>query len=147
MTYSAQARLHVFGLNSGGLNQRLEPVTGVTEDLNGSTVTTSDATLTTLQTIAIPTDTVVTIKTNIKARKTAGAGTGTLGQGCGYERIATYQNIAGVVTIAGVVQSSYTGEAITAFDVALNISGTNVLIQVTGAAADNVTWSSITRIY
>ncbi len=60
------ARFHNFGVNSTGLNQRLEPITGVTEDISGATVMTSDSTPTTLQTISIPTDTVVTIKTNIK---------------------------------------------------------------------------------
>ena len=142
------SKLHVFGLDATNLiNQRLEPVVGVTEDVSGATVATVNATVTTLQTIAIPLNTVVTIKTNVKARKTAGGGVGIIGQGCGYERIATYQNIAGVVTIAGAVQASYTGEAIGAFDATLTISGTNVLVRVTGAAADNVTWTNITRVY
>jgi len=139
-------KAHFFGMVAN-INQRLEPVAGVTEDISGATVNTIDATVTTIQTIAIPLNTVVTIKTTVKARKTSGTGVGVTGQGCGYERIATYQNIGGVVTIAGVVQSSYTGEAITAFDTTLTISGTNVLIRVTGALNDNVTWSCITRIY
>jgi len=140
------ARFHNFGVNASGINQRLEPIAGVIEDVSGATINTTDATITTLQTIAIPTDTVYMIEARITCRKTAGAGVGTIGNGNGYIRVACYANIGGVVTISGVVQSSFTGEGIGAFNATLTISGTNVLVRVTGAANDDVTWNTITRI-
>jgi len=140
------ARLHNFGIDATTLiNQRLEPVTNVTEDTSGATVNTTDATVTTIQTIAIPTDTIVLIEARVTARKTSGAGAGTSGDGNGYIRTATYANIAGVVTISGALQTSYTGEGIGAFNATLTISGTNVLVRVTGAVNDNVTWNVITK--
>lgn len=144
----ALARLHNFGVSSTGINQRLEPITGVTEDVTGGTVSTTDATVNvTLQIISIPLNTSVIIKTVVKAIKTGGTGTGTVGQSCGFERIATYQNISGVVTISGIVQTSYTGLSIAGLDSTLIISGTNVLVAVTGVVDDNITWTCITRTY
>lgn len=141
------AKFHNFGVNASGVNQTLEPVLNVTEKVSGNTVNTTDATVTTIQTIAIPTDKVLMIETRVTARKTAGAGVGTVNDGNGYVRTATFANIAGVVTLSGAVQTSYTGEGIAAFNVTLVISGTDVLIRVTGAANDDVTWNSITRTY
>lgn len=141
------ALFHVLGVSATGFNQTLEPVLNVTEKVSGNTVNTTDATVTTIQTIAIPTDKVLMIETRVTARKTAGAGVGTVNDGNGYVRTATYANIAGVVTLSGAVQTSYTGEGIGAFNVTLVISGTDVLIRVTGAANDDVTWNSITRTY
>lgn len=141
------ALFHVLGVSATGFNQTLEPVLNVTEKVSGNTVNTTDATVTTIQTIAIPTDKVLMIETRVTARKTAGAGVGTVNDGNGYVRTATYANIAGVVTLSGAVQTSYTGEGIAAFNVTLVISGTDVLIRVTGAANDDVTWNSITRTY
>ncbi len=140
------ARFHNFGVNSTGVNQRLEPISGVIEDVIGATVNTTDATLTTLQTISIPNDTIYMIEARITCRKTAGVGAGTIGDGNGYIRTACYANIGGVVTLSGVVQTSFTGEAIVGFDANLIISGTNVLVSVTGALNDSVTWNTITRI-
>jgi hypothetical protein len=138
-------RMNVFGMVSG-INQRLEPVAGVTEDVSGATIPTVGAATVTLQTIAIPLNTVYMIEARITARKTAGIGVGAIGDGNGYIRTACYANIAGVVTLSGALQTSFTGEGITAFNATFTISGTDVLVRVTGAANDNVTWNTITRI-
>lgn len=140
------ARFHIFGIDATTLvNTRFEPVTNVTEDITGNTVNTTDATVTTVQTIAIPTNTIVMIEARVTARKTSGAGVGTSGDGNGYIRTAAYANIAGVVTLSGALQTSFTGEGIGAFNATLTISGTNVLVRVTGAINDNVTWNVITK--
>lgn len=138
-------KFHAFGMLSD-INQRLEPVAGVTEDISGATTTTSGAVTVTLQTIAIPTDTIYMIEARITCKKTAGVGAGTIGQGNGYIRVACYQNIGGVVTISGVVQSSFTGESIAPLNATLTISGTNVLVRVSGSVNNDVTWNTITRI-
>lgn len=139
-----------FGVNNVSLyvlgNQRLEPVSNVTEDTTGATVNTTDATVTVLQTIAIPADTVLMIESYVTCRKTAGAGTGTIGQGNGYIRTVKAKNVAGVVTI-GVIQSSFTSEDIGVFNATFAVSGTNVVLNVTGSATNDVTWNTVTKKY
>lgn len=143
---TASARLHVKGIDATTLiNTRLEPVTNVTEDTTGATVATTDATTTTLQTIAIPTDTGLMIECYVTARKTAGVGIGTIGDVNGYVRIVKAKNVGGVVTI-GAVQTSFTSEDI-AFNATLDVRGTDVRVRVSGATNDNVTWNVITKTY
>lgn len=140
---SPLAKVHIFG---GTINQRLEPVANVTEDTTGNTVNTTDNTVTAIETFSIPTDTVIMIESYVTCRKTGGAGLGVTGEGNGYIRTVKAKNVGGVVTI-GVVQSSFTSEDINVFDVTFTVSGTNVLLNVTGANNDNVTWNSITKKY
>lgn len=142
---SINAKLHVSGVNVNSINQRLEPVLGVYEDTTGATIPTTDDTVTPLETIPIPVDTTVMIESYITCRKTGGGGVGTIGEGNGYIRTVKAQNISGVVTI-GIVQSSFTSEAIP-FNATFAVSGTNIVVNVTGALDDNVTWNSITKKY
>jgi len=142
-----KARTHIKGVDAITLsNQRLEPVNGVYQDTTGATIPTTNAAVTPLETIDIPADTIVMIESFITCRKTAGVGVGAIGAGNGYVRTVKAQNIGGVVTI-GVVQSSFTSESITAFNATFAVSGTNVVINVTGALSDDVTWNSITKKY
>ena len=106
-----------------------------------ATVNTIDATLTTLQTIAIPTNSAILIEYRINSIKTSGAGTGTIGDTNSYIRVVKVKNVGGVVTL-GTISSSYTSADIKAFLVTHSVSGTNVIIQVTGATNDNVTWTT-----
>lgn len=141
------AQVHIKGIDSTtNANVRLEPVTNVTEDTTGNTVNTIDNTTVALETLAIPTDTVVMIESRVTCRKTGGAGAGALGEGNGYIRTVKAENIGGVVNI-GVIQSSFTSESIGVFNATFAVSGTNVVLNVTGANNDNVTWNSITRKY
>ena len=140
---SPLAKVHIFG---GTINQRLEPVANVTEDTGGNTINTTTNATVALETIAIPTNTVLMIESYITCRKTGGAGAGTTGGGNGYIRTVKAKNVGGVVTI-GVVQSSFTSEDITPLDATFAVSGTNVLLNVTGANNDNITWNSITKKY
>ena len=141
------AKTHIFGRDATTeVILRLEPVTDVTEDTSGNTVNTTDATVTQLEVLEIPINTVVMIESCITCRKTAGAGVGTIGEGNSYIRTVKAQNIAGVVTI-GVIQSSFTSESISVFDVTFTIGGTDVVLYVTGDINDDVTWNSITKKY
>lgn len=141
------AKAHIKGLNATtNANLRLEPITNVTEDTGGNTINTTTNATVALETIAIPTDTVVMIESYITCRKTSGAGVGTVGQGNGYIRTVKAKNVAGVVTI-GVVQSSFTSEDIAPLDATFAVSGTNVVLNVTGENNDNITWNSITKKY
>jgi hypothetical protein len=127
--------LHVAG------DIRFEPVSGVLLDVESATVNTTNATTTTLQTIAIPTDTVVMIDARIHSRKTGGAGVGTTGDGNAYIRTVKAKNVGGTVTI-GTISSTFTSEDIAVFNATFSVSGTNVNIDVSGSANNNVTWTS-----
>lgn len=141
------ARFHNFGLNNS-INQRLEPVANVTEDTTGNTVNTTDATVNvTAQTIAVPTDKVVSIESTIVYRKTAGAGVGTVGDGTTIKLNSSVKNVSGTLTL-DTVQNTYTGttNAIVGVSATYTISGTNVLVSVTGVVNDSITWNVITKI-
>lgn len=141
------AKFHNFGLLNS-INQRLEPVSNVTEDTTGGTVNTTDATANvTAQTIAVPTNKVISIESTIVYRKTGGAGVGTTGDGTTIKLNSSVKNISGTLTL-DTVQNTYTGtvNAIIGAIATYTISGTNVLVSVTGVVNDNITWNVITKI-
>lgn len=109
-----------------------------------STLTTTTAAAGTLKSIAIPNNSAMLIEANISCRKTAGAGVGTIGDANGYIRTVIAKNVAGVVTL-GTIQTSYTSENITAFNATFVVSGTNVIVQVTGALNDTVDWAGVIK--
>jgi len=119
---------------------------GVNWQRNMASASTTDATVTTAQTIAIPNNSEVLIQTQVIGRKTGGAGTGTTNDGGTYIRTARFKNNGGTVTMFNL-QSDYTSEDVAGFNVTMTASGTNALVQVTGAANDNITWFVISDTY
>lgn len=109
-------------------------------------VATTDATPTTIQTISTTANTCIMVDVSVVARRTGGTG-GTAGDVAAYQRRAAYKNIAGVVTQIGVTTDDGTYESQGGWDCTLAISGTNILVQGTGAVNNNVTWHSTTQIY
>jgi hypothetical protein len=110
------------------------------------TINTTDATQTTLHTIPITSGRTYFIESAIIARRTGGA-SGTADDGASYVRRATYTTKSGTVTLMGSVQTIGTdAEDQAGWDVTFAVSGANVLIRVTGASANNVTWTSDTAI-
>lgn len=104
------------------------------------TVNTTDATQTTLATIPITASRTYMIEARVAARRTGGT-SGTADDGASYCRRGTYTTKSGTVTLMGSVQTIGTdAEDQAAWDVTLTISTTNVLVRVTGAANNNVTW-------
>lgn len=124
---------------------KIQPQTNVTEEKSGDTVNTTDATQTTAQTIAIPTDKVVSLECTITYRKTGGVGAGTTGDGTSIILTTSAKNVGGTVTL-DTIQNTYTGTLIAGFAATLDVSTTNVRVRVTGAADDNVTWNVITKM-
>jgi hypothetical protein len=110
--------------------------TGVLPPAN-STVATTDATPTTLATIAIASNTAVTINGIVAARNSSG----TINNTTGGRFTCTAVNTAGTVALAATpdvtVQATSTGT----FNVV--VSGTNLIVQVTGIAATPYTWSTV----
>ena len=105
-------------------------------------VATTNATITTIHTFAIPTNTTVLITGYVYARRTGGT-SGTAGDSSYYRLEYAAKDISGTVS---QVASAAAGAGVTEFDdqaawtCAFSISGTNVLLRVTGAANNNVTW-------
>ena len=98
-------------------------------------VQTTDATLTTLQTVAIPTDSEVLLEVRVMGRRASN------GDSAAYVRTARFKNVGGTVTRHNL-QTDYTSEDVGAWNATLVASGTNALVQVTGAAASTIDWTS-----
>ncbi|TAK04201.1 hypothetical protein EPO34_03585 [Patescibacteria group bacterium] len=146
---TASARLHIQEPTLGSEAHRIETVAtndDVAEKVYQGRAATTDATATTILTLATITDSVKMIEIKVAARRTGGTG-GTAGDGAGYARVATFKNIAGTVSQIGSTQDNATHESQAVWDVSFSISGTNVLVQVTGAADNNITWHATARVY
>lgn len=110
------------------------------------TVNTTTATLTTIATVATVSDTVMLVEAKITGRRTGGSA-GTAGDSCTYIRTVRVKNVGGVVSLMNL-QSDFTSEDQAAFNGTIGFSGTNVLVQVQGAANNNMTWKAVvTKTY
>lgn len=111
-------------------------------------VTTTDATETTIATIATDTDKATYIKATIIARVTGGAG-GHTGQVAAYEFHSAFSNVSGTVTERGTPIEEITIEDanLSAFAVDIDVDGTNLDVNVTGAANENVTWHAVVEVF
>jgi hypothetical protein len=146
---SIPAQLTVSQITLGNAVQTLRST--ATNDDPAETVTqqrvaTTDATVTTLQSITIPTTTTVQIHARVTARRTGGA-SGTAEDGAGYTIIATFKNVAGTATQIGATTAVSTHESQAAWDCAFDVTAATARIRVTGAAGNNVTWHTVTRTY
>lgn len=102
-------------------------------------VATNNATITTVETIATTTNTTIQIKAEVIGRRTGGTG-GTAGDGAGYFIVGTFKNIGGTVTQIGTTTNLHTAEDQAGWDCVFTISGTNILVQITGATNNQVVW-------
>ncbi len=98
-----------------------------------TTVSTTDGTITTIDTVPIPTDQVLLISAKIVSIKDDQT------DKAGLEIEAVYANNSGTVTLQGAVNYQHR-QVPTGWDVTFVISGTNVLIRVVGNAATNIDW-------
>lgn len=97
--------------------------------------TTTDATLTTALTIAIPDNTVFTAYARVHGQRADGTKYGT------YElRYQGYRNAGGNVTSVTGTSAIYSNESDAALNAAIGGSGTNLLVQVQGLAANTFIW-------
>lgn len=139
---SPLALLHVSHHTLGNAVLRVESV--ATNDDPGwnvyqNRIATTDATVTTIHTIAIPASTTVALVAYVDARRTGGAA-GTAEDGAFYIRAATFKNVAGTATQIGATTAIHTNEDQAGWDVTFAVSGGNALVQVTGAVDNNITW-------
>lgn len=115
--------------------------TGVTYR-TAATVNTTNATVTTIDTIALSDSTIYNLVGLIVGRCTGGAG-GNTGKGCRFEVNASYIRAgAGPVIVGGDVPVTSGDTDIAGWDATFTISSNNILLRVTGAATDSITWYS-----
>ncbi len=117
-----------------------------TDDYLQQRVATTNATPTTLATIPITASNTYLITTDVIARRTGGTA-GTADDGKVWHLARGYVTLAGTVTDLGLIESGNGGVGgATAWGIALNISSTNVLLQVSGATGVNVTWHAFYKV-
>jgi len=111
---------------------------GVNYKIRQASANTVNATVAPLQTIAVPTDTTMLIESRIVGVRTGGTA-GAAGDTASYVRTATFKNIGGTVTVEKR-QSDYTFEDQAGWDAVHAVSGTSAVVNVTGAANNNIRW-------
>lgn len=105
-------------------------------------VQTTDATVTTIATIAIPADSEIVIEADVKANEAATNDTARRAL------TAVYRNVSGTVTKVGTDADRHAdihNAGGSAWDLTTAVSGTNALVQVTGEAAHTIDWDSRVR--
>lgn len=108
-----------------------------------ASVETTNATVTTLATIPLEDNRTYQIVADIVSRRTGGAA-GTAGDGASYRIIGTFRRVtAGSATLIGSLSVVHSAESQAAWDCTLTASGNDVLVRVTGAADNNVTWALV----
>lgn len=102
-----------------------------------NTVTTTDATVTTITTIPIPDNTVVLIDAYILGRRTDSADRAVY-----IRRAAVYREAAGSATLQGSVDSPLTRESAGGYNATIAVSGNNAIITVKGLGGNTINWSA-----
>ena len=105
---------------------------------------TTDATVTTLHTETVPVNKTVVVQGLVAARRTGGVA-GAANDGAGYVVEFCAKNTSGTAALIGSGTVTVLGESQGAWDCTLAASGGTILVQVTGAADNNVTWTGSFR--
>lgn len=105
------------------------------------TVQTTDATVTTIATIPTGSDKSYVVRALAVGKRV----TGTNETGA-YEAIATFENDAGTLAQVSTDTQPHVKEDTAGWDLTINPSGTNILVQVTGAAGSTVDWKSLIEV-
>lgn len=111
----------------------------VIEDIHQARVTTTNATLTTISTIPITASRTYWITYEIWARRTGGS-SGSADACVGAKRTSIFKTVSGTVTNVGNIENQEVLDIGGAGGCQFTISGSNVLVQVGGAANYNITW-------
>lgn len=81
---------------------------------------------------------------NVEARITAFVSGG--GNAAGYLSFATFKNDSGTVSIVGSTTDLHNAEDTAGWDVQIEASGTDILVNVTGQAATTINWFGVITI-
>lgn len=107
-------------------------------------VSTSNATVTTLQSLSFPADCTALVEVFVTAERLSGTG-GATGDSAAYKRTLRVKSIAGALTIKDL-QSDYTSEDQAGWNCTIDVSGSNARVRVTGAANNTVKWHTTTKV-
>lgn len=97
-------------------------------------VQTTDATVTSLATLATTDDYTYIITAEVQGAVNTGGNT------AGYGRAATFKNVAGTLSQVGSTTALWTHEDAAGWDCDIDADGTDIRIRVTGAAATTIDW-------
>ncbi|GMU50990.1 MAG: hypothetical protein AMXMBFR33_01360 [Candidatus Xenobia bacterium] len=102
--------------------------------------TTTDATVTTLATIALTASRTYHVEARVLARRTGGTA-GTAEDAASYVIHGTWKTVGGVTTLVGALTADHTAEDQAGWDATIDSDGAgNIRVRVTGAANNNITW-------
>lgn len=108
----------------------------------GTWVKTTDATVTVVSTVQTVSDRVYQVLLRVVACTEPTVTT----QQASYVRVGLFKNVAGTLALVGSVTSVSTIETDAAWDCTLAASGTNIVANITGAAATTVVWHAQVEI-
>ena len=148
-TYSPSALVEVQQATLGNEVMRISSIATNDDPMEQTyqgRVATTNATPATLLTISPTASYTTMIEARVVARRTGGTA-GTAEDAAGYIFQGTYKNTAGTVALIGTVNAAYTAESVGTYNATLVISGSTVLVQVTGVASTNITWHCTVRVY
>lgn len=130
------------GVNSSDVLSRVWDLAtdDIVQHFRAANVQTTNATVTTALTIPTVTDTVQHVEVTVTAIRTDSRSAADVAS---YKRMATYANIGGTVSLVGSISAPHTGEGTAGWDCTLTISGTNVLVRVTGEASKTIRWHAV----
>lgn len=135
------AKSHVLQPTLGSAVQRLQSTSAAddpTQDFLQGRVGTTNATVTTLFTMAIPASTACLLEAFVVARRTGGAA-GTAEDCAAYVIRGLFNQVAGAANIVGQTQNII-GESQAGWDCVFDVNGTDARVRVTGAASNNISW-------
>jgi hypothetical protein len=140
-TNNPQTSLHSVGtVRISGTNSQFQLQDASIYNVFQTATTTTNATVTTLATVPTTTNTTMQLEVRINGRRTGGT-SGSAGDSAAYIRTARIKNVGGTVTLSNL-QSDYTSEDQTGWNATIVVSGTDVLVRITGAANNNITWQA-----
>ena len=102
-------------------------------------LSTVDATTTTIFSVVIPAATTLLITAQIAARRTGGSA-GTAEDGDSFVVFGAYKNVAGTATLIGSQGNIFSAKDQSGWAVTFSATGNTAILQVTGAANNNIDW-------
>lgn len=147
---NAGAKFQIFVDESASIKSPLYYQTKVTGEsvpagvtIYQNILTTTDATPTTINSVAASNDGIYYVEYTIIARQRGGTG-GTVGDGAAYQKQEVFRYIGGTLTQIGTTTTWFEKENNSAWSVGSSISGgSSIDIQVTGAADSEIVWSLV----
>jgi hypothetical protein len=122
---------------SGASTSTSNNAKGTNTDVNPVNVQTTDATVTTLDSFTLASNTTVVVSWLVVATRS------TMATAAAYSVQACFRNNAGTVAQVGTTTTTVIGEDVAGWDATADNSTTTIRLRVTGAASTTIQWSAI----